>query len=83
MDENKLNKFAVVCVDYGDTCDGFGDILCVRDTFAAAAEEMIADYRDREAQNSGYVETKYTSRTAEIWYDAEKSSGCTWKIVEI
>lgn len=83
MEEKKIGKFAVVVVDYGETCDGFGDILCVKDTFDEAAEEMLLDYRDYEAENKGYFKAKYTSKTAEIWYDAAKSSGCTWKVVEL
>lgn len=80
---NKPGLFAVVYVDYGETCDGFGGVLCTRGTFEAAAEEMLADYRCREAANRGYFRAKYTSKTAEIWYDEGQSSGCTWKVVEL
>lgn len=82
-DEGKLGKYAVVVVDYGKTCDGFGDILCVKDTLEATAEEMLIDYRDMEAENAGYFTAKYTSKTAELWYDEARSSGCTWKVVEL
>lgn len=82
-EDKKTGKFAVVVVDYGENCDGFGDILCVKDTFEDAAQEMLLDYRDHEAENAGYFKAKYTSKTAEIWYDEARSSGCTWKVVEL
>lgn len=82
-ERKRPSLFVVVYVDYGETCDGFGDVLCTKDTLEAAAEEMLADYRDREAENPGYFKAKYTSKTAEIWYDEEQSSGCTWKVVEL
>ena len=44
---------------------------------------MLIDYRDMEAENAGYFTAKYTSKTAELWYDEARSSGCTWKGVEL
>lgn len=80
---DKIGKYAVVAVDYGETCSRFGRILCVEDTFEKAAEEMLSAYRDMEAENEGYFTAKYTSKTAEIWYDESRSAGYTWSIVEV
>lgn len=82
-EEGKFGKYAVVVVNFGDDCDGFGEILCVKDTFKEAADAMLTDYIDREAENEGYFKAEYTSKTAEIWYDVSETSGCTWKVVAI
>lgn len=83
MAKCKLGKYAVVIMDFGDTCDGFPDIIGVFDTKREAAEYMLSDYRDMEAENGGYFESRYTTDTAELWLDRQCTQGSVWKVVAI
>lgn len=83
MAKGKLGKYAVVIVDYGDTCDGFPDVIGVFDTKREAVEDMLSDYRDMEAENDGYFESRYTTDTAELWLDSQHTQGSVWKVVAI
>lgn len=75
-------RYVVVYVDYGESCDGYPGVLGIYGTLADAAQDMLSDIRDKEAENSGYCMTRYSTTSGELWYNETKTHGCRWKIVK-
>lgn len=78
-------KYVVVYADIVNESllPGAPGALGIYDTLADAAQHMLADIRDREAENSGYCETRYATTEGELWYDRGRTRGCKWKVVEL